>query len=31
MARVQDFAVEKLNSNKLVLQSDYARLEFRKY
>ena len=29
--RVQDFAVEKLNSNKLVLQSDYARLEFRKY
>lgn len=30
-ARVQDFAVEKLNSNKLILRSDYARLELRKY
>ena len=25
------YVYEKLNSNKLVLQSDYARLEFRKY
>lgn len=28
---VQDFVVEKLNSNKLVFQLDYVWLEFRKY
>ena len=27
----QEFVVEKLNSDKLILQSDYARLELRKY
>lgn len=27
----QEFTVEKLNSNKLILQSDYARVELRKY
>lgn len=27
----QNFKVVKLNSDKLILQSDYARLEFRKY
>lgn len=28
---VQHFLVEKLTSDKLILKSDYARLEFRKY
>lgn len=27
----QEFVVEKLNSDKLILQSDYARVELRKY
>lgn len=27
----QEFDVEKLNSDKLILQSDYARVELRKY
>lgn len=27
----QEFFVEKLNSDKLILQSDYARVELRKY